>query len=73
MPKLLNTPLNLKEYNVKMIEKENVKTFEDDFNPRLFAQEFRCHKCRNWFPEDEIQFKDNTYTCLDCLINEDEI
>lgn len=56
-----------------MIEKENVRTFEDDFNPRLFAQEFRCHKCGNWFPEDEIQFKDNAYTCLDCLIDEDEI
>jgi hypothetical protein len=38
---------------IHITETENVRTIEDDLNPRVYHKEFRCAVCREWVAEDD--------------------
>ena len=55
-------------------EKKNVRTTQDNMNPRIYQQEYKCIFCGEWYDdEDIIVAEDGNYICKDCQDNIDDV
>jgi hypothetical protein len=43
---------------IQVDERENVREITDNFNPRIYSREFKCHACGEWVEEDDTVWID---------------